>query len=89
MSDLKSEVLKKNEDLIRVVSNKIETLRRKLLDTTRRNQLISTNLKDKSGTSIRIIDEIPSVLFDKIRNNEMRIIPFQLKINQSNKIFLR
>jgi len=75
MSDLKSEVLKKNEDLIRVVSNKIETLRRKLLDLTRRNQLISTNLKDKSGTSIRIIDEIPSFLFNKIRNNEMRIIP--------------
>src|SRR3989338_5737068 len=76
MPDLKSEVLEKgvNDDLLKIVSNKIEKLRRKLLDLTRRNPLISANLKDKSGTSIRIVDEVPGFLFNEIMSDEMKIV---------------
>lgn len=76
MPDLKSEVTEKgvNDDLLKIVSNKIEKLRRKLLDLTRRNPLISANLKDKSGTSIRIVDEVPGFLFNEIMSDEMKIV---------------
>jgi len=63
-----------NDDHLKVINNKIEKLRLKLLDLTRRNPLISVNLSDKSTSNIRVVDEILSILFKEIQSSKMRIV---------------
>jgi very-short-patch-repair endonuclease len=64
------------EDLIGLVRQKIEYLRPKLLDLSRRNPLIATKLSPRSNSHIRVVDELPDVLFFKLNNGqEMQIIP--------------
>jgi hypothetical protein len=60
------------QDLVRA---KIENLRPKLLDLSRRNPLIATKLGPRSNSHIRAVDELPDVLYYKLNNNqEMRLI---------------
>lgn len=60
-------------DLVRA---KIESLRPKLLDLSRRNPLIATKLGPRSNSHIRAVDELPDVLFYKLNNNQqMQLIP--------------
>ena len=64
------------EDLIGLVRQKIEYLRPKLLDLSRRNPLIATKLSPRSNSHIQVVDELPDVLFFKLNNGlEMQIIP--------------
>lgn len=64
------------EDLQELVRAKIENLRPKLLDLSRRNPLISTRLGPRSNSHIRAVDELPDVLFFKLNNGqEMNLVP--------------
>ncbi len=65
-----------SEDLSKLVSAKIETLRPRLLDLSRRNPLVSTKLTSRSNAHIRVVDELPDVLFYNVSNGqEMRFAP--------------
>ncbi len=66
----------KSADLEELVRYKIEHLRPKLLDLSRRNPLLATKLSPRSNAHIRAVDELPDVLFYKLNNGqEMRLIP--------------
>jgi transcription elongation GreA/GreB family factor len=61
------------QDLVRA---KIENLRPKLLDLSRRNPLISTKLGPRSNSHLRAVDELPDVIFFKLSNGqEMDLAP--------------
>jgi very-short-patch-repair endonuclease len=61
------------DDLVR---QKIEALRPKLLDLSRRNPLIATKLGLRTSSHIRVVDELPDILFYNLSNNqEMRLMP--------------
>src|SRR5712672_4775546 len=60
------------QDLVRA---KIENLRPKLLDLSRRNPLIATKLGPRSNSHVRVVDELPDILFYKLNNGqEMRLV---------------
>lgn len=64
------------ESLQELVRTKIENLRPKLLDLSRRNPLIATKLGPRSNSHIRAVDELPDVLFFKLNNRqEMNLVP--------------
>lgn len=63
-------------DLQQIVTEKIKNLRPKLLDLSRRNPLIATRLSPRSSAHIRVVDELPDVVFFKLNNNQaMRLLP--------------
>src|SRR6185312_2017426 len=65
-----------SEDLQRLVRQRIENLRPKLLDLSRRNPLISTKLGARSASHVRVVDELPDILFFKLNNaQQMEIVP--------------
>ncbi len=64
------------DDLAGLVRQKIENLRPKLLDLSRRNPLIATRLGPRSNAHVRAVDELPDVLFYRLNNGEaMRLVP--------------
>jgi hypothetical protein len=66
----------KNSDLAQLVQQKIENLRPKLLDLSRRNPLIATKLGPRSNSHVRAVDELPDIIFFKLNNGQaMRLIP--------------
>jgi very-short-patch-repair endonuclease len=66
----------KTNDLSELVKQKIENLRPKLLDLSRRNPLIATKLGPRSNSHIRAVDELPDILFYKLNNGQkMRLVP--------------
>jgi very-short-patch-repair endonuclease len=66
----------KANDLAELVTQKIENLRPKLLDLSRRNPLIATKLSPRSNSHIRVVDELPDILFYKLNNAQtMRLVP--------------
>ena len=67
---------KKKEELSSLVRSKIENLRPKLLDLSRRNPLLSTRFSTRSNTIFRVVDELPSFLYDELSgDNPMRLAP--------------
>ena len=62
----------KLDELASIIQKRIESLRPKLLDLTRRNPLLSTKFSDRSNSHIRIVDELPQSLFDKLINSKMQ-----------------
>ena len=50
------------DEFAQLLKDKIENLRPKLLDLSRRNPLISANLSSRSGSFVQIVDELPDVL---------------------------
>ncbi|MDP8260254.1 MAG: DUF4011 domain-containing protein [Candidatus Gygaella obscura] len=66
---------KKRDELINLINSRIETLRPKLLDLGRRNPLIATKFSDRSHSHVRVVDELPQVLFDKLINEKMCFAP--------------
>lgn len=60
-------------DLIR---DRIEVLRPKLMDTSRRNPLINNSLTSRSASFVRIVDEKPNSMFDiLVSGKSMKIAP--------------
>ena len=62
-------------DLEELVNSRIETLRPKLLDLSRRNPLVSTRFSDRSHSHIRVVDELPDVIFEFLSESRMRFLP--------------
>ncbi|MFG1384518.1 DUF4011 domain-containing protein [Xanthobacter versatilis] len=63
-------------ELQELVRDKIENLRPKLLDLSRLNPLLSTKLSPRYNSHVRVVDELPDVLFYKLNNGqEMRLVP--------------
>ena len=66
----------KANDLTSLVKQKIENLRPKLLDLSRRNPLIATKLGPRSTSHLRVVDELPDILFYKLNNGpELPLVP--------------
>lgn len=51
------------EELREHVLRRVESMRPKLLDLTRRNALINTRLSGRGSNYIRVVDEVPDILF--------------------------
>lgn len=65
-----------DEDLVKLLKQKIENLRPKLLDLTRRNPLINTPLSGRGNAYLRIVDELPDALsFNLERQSEFKLVP--------------
>jgi len=63
-------------ELNELIRTRIENLRPKLLDLSRRNPLISTRLSARSNSLIRVVDELPDVLaFYLCGDQQMRFLP--------------
>lgn len=52
----------KVEELKELVRGRVQKLRLKLLDLTKRNPLISVSLSPQSNSVVRVIDELPEKL---------------------------
>lgn len=61
------------KDFSNLVNERIEAMRRKLQDTSRRNPLINNVLNAKSASFIRIVDEKPQSIFDHVIVHERKM----------------
>jgi very-short-patch-repair endonuclease len=61
-----------------LINERIEAMRRKLQDTSRRNPLINNVLNAKSASFIRIVDEKPQSIFDHIVIHDQKMVLFPL-----------
>ena len=48
------------------VKDRIEALRKKLIDLTNRNRLTNFTHSDRSRKHLRIVDELPDVVLDRL-----------------------
>ncbi|MCT4657214.1 MAG: DUF4011 domain-containing protein [Cohaesibacter sp.] len=66
----------KKSELSSLVRSKIENLRPKLLDLSRRNPLLSTRFSTRSSGILRVVDEVPGNLYDDLASGQtMRFVP--------------
>lgn len=67
---------KELDEIATLIHARIEKLRPKLLDLTRRNPLLSTKFNPRSTSIVRVVDELPDVLaFHLTTGKKMRIAP--------------
>lgn len=67
-----------NEDLVAHIRQQIADFRRKLLDLTLRNPLLSFRHAERAATYVRIVDELPDVAFEKLESgNEMEFLALE------------
>ncbi len=67
-----------NFDIKDLVGKKLEFLRKKLIDLTMRNNQLNFKVKSgnkRSTSTIRIVDEVPEIIFEKIKNGKMELKP--------------
>ena len=58
-----------------LITARLTALRKKVLDLSVRNPLVSVNLKERASGTLRVVDELPDVLVHYLRNHSaMRII---------------
>ena len=57
------------------IKKAIKDLRDRLIDISKRNPLISFKHSERSASYLRVIDERPDALFQRLRNGEMRFEP--------------
>ncbi|MBZ0255333.1 DUF4011 domain-containing protein, partial [bacterium] len=63
-------------DLEAWVRDRVESLRPRLLDLTKRNPLLSTKLSPRSNSYVRVVDELPDVLAYRLgKQQSMRFDP--------------
>lgn len=60
----------KQQDLADLIKARVNNLRPKLLDMSRRNPLISPRLGPRSNSHIQVVDELPEVLFNNLASQE-------------------
>ncbi|NJK63865.1 MAG: DUF4011 domain-containing protein [Synechococcaceae cyanobacterium SM2_3_1] len=59
-----------------LVAHYLEKLRLRLLDLSGRNRMINFRFSERSRTQVRLVNELPNQVFDKLKkNNALRIIP--------------
>ena len=74
------------EKISDLINARINHLRPKLLDVTRRNPLISTKFSERSNSLIRVVDEVPELILESIVSDEMRIVPLpDLKVDPKDE----
>ena len=65
-----------NEEIQELIRAKIENLRLRLLDLSRKNPLISTRFSPRSNSHIRVVDELPDALSFYLGDQQkMRFVP--------------
>jgi superfamily I DNA and/or RNA helicase len=84
-SEMKMSNVTNNEDyseqlaspeVIELISNQLQELRKRLLDSSRRNPLVNIQLRANSTNVFRIVDELPDILrFNLTSGISMRLIP--------------
>lgn len=57
-----------------LVAAKIESLRKRLLDPSRRNKLINLSITPKNLNYLRVIDELPDDLLVKLMSSQMTVV---------------
>ena len=57
------------------MSTSVDQLRTKLLDFSRRNNLINFTQNDRTRRVLRVVDEVPAILLDKLVNGGMQFKP--------------
>ena len=57
------------------MTGSLEKLRDKLIDISKRNPLISFKHSERGATFVRVVDELPNVLFDRLQSGSMRFEP--------------
>ncbi|QOR40228.1 DUF4011 domain-containing protein [Billgrantia diversa] len=62
------------DDTIERTMTRMEELRPKILDTTLRNSLLNTQFREKTHSHIRVVDELPSVLLEKLSTGERMLL---------------
>ena len=64
------------EEISGLVRTRIENLRHRLLDLTRRNPLVSTRFSNRSNSHVRVVDELPDHLLFTLRDgHDMAFAP--------------
>lgn len=61
-------------DFSGLINQRIEVMRQKLQDTSRRNPLINNVLKASTASFIRIVDEKPQSIFDHLMQHERKMV---------------
>ena len=65
-----------SDDIAELIQRRIETLRPKLLDFSARNPLIQTRFSERGSAHVRVVDELPDVLFHNLNSGtSMRFLP--------------
>ena len=64
-----------SNDLLELITSKIEKIRPKLLDLSRRNPLLSTKFSERYHSQVRVVDELPQVLFNQLMEGKMYFEP--------------
>jgi len=63
-------------EIHKFVRDKIEVLRKRLLDSSRRNPLINIRFRSNSTSVLRVVDELPDILrFNLTNDKPMRLAP--------------
>lgn len=66
----------RDPDVVNLVRDKLEELRKRLLDFSRRNPLININFRPNSLSVMRVVDELPDILCHNLTNGTaMRLVP--------------
>ena len=60
-----------DEERVELTKDKFEAMRTRLLDLTRRNRLINCPLYGRRTQLIRVVDEIPDLLFQELRDEKL------------------
>ena len=66
---MKTEISKENDKFIEITQKAIKKFRESLLDISNRNNLINLNFNSRSNRVLRIIDELPDTIFEKLNYN--------------------
>ncbi len=53
-----------------LIAGRLRELRKKLLDLTNRNRLLSFKHSDRARTHVRVIDELPDILYEKLSDGD-------------------
>ena len=69
------EVTSSENELSKFLGEQIEKLRPKLLDLSRRNPLLAAPIRDRNNSLVRVVDEVPSILFEILSGGSMRLVP--------------
>ena len=70
MSTFETIAANENEDLDGLLLQRLEGLRKQLLDLSNRNRLLSFRHSERARTHVRIIDELPDILFQRLRDGK-------------------
>ena len=76
MPNFRKENHANNDRFVELTQQAIKKFRENLLDISNRNNLINLNFNPRSNKVLRIIDEIPNSVFQKLNNNaKLKLVP--------------